>query len=482
MARLLATLLRSSRAAVPSARPLYSRGYSVASGGADYVASRGPSPSEGAVPNAIRSVVEPSELETRQSRSELSIGRQGIRIPTGKGDISALHYLLRDSCKCPQCIDQYSKQRKFRMSDIPTDIKPRSTEWDGSILKVQWENDIPGFDESHTSTYTLDELRNPAANYSYHSTGRKRKRLLWYNWFKHRFVSYEEYMYDDKVFSSAMRNLAQTGLLFLKDIPDSRTEVEKIATRMGPLRNTFYGPTWDVRTVPEAKNVAYTNQFLGFHMDLMYMNEPPGYQLLHCLQNSCDGGESLFADSFAVARQLSIDDPEAFQALCKLRLSYEYNHQDDVYSNDWPVFQTYMDEHTQQRRLMHANYSPPFQAPMHGQRRPFNRTVAEMRALDKFAKMLEEEKYIYELKLNPGECAIFENRRVLHARRQFNTATGQRWLAGAYVDEDALLSKFATSARKYPYMWRDSPNKPYRGGAADQEGEDPSLNDGTSKE
>lgn len=171
-----------------------------------------------------------------------------------------MHYLLRDGCKCPQCVDQHSKQRNFRMSDIPTDIKPRSTEWDGSVLKVKWENDIPGFDESHTSTYTLNQLRNPSANYSYHSTGRKRKRLLWHNWFQHRFVSYEEYMHDDEAFSSAMRNLARTGLLFVKDIPDSRAEVEKLATRMGPLRNTFYGSTWDVRTVPEAKNVAYTSQ------------------------------------------------------------------------------------------------------------------------------------------------------------------------------------------------------------------------------
>ncbi|KAE8365180.1 hypothetical protein BDV27DRAFT_127393 [Aspergillus caelatus] len=466
MVRLLATFLRSSRAAVPSARPLYSRGYAVASGAAEDAASLGPNSTtapEGGQHDPIRSIVETPMPQTRNSQpSAPSIGRQGIRIPTGKGDISALHYLLRDGCKCPQCVDQHSKQRNFRMSDIPTDIKPRSADWDGSVLKVKWENDIPGFDESHTSTYTLNQLRNPSANYSYHSTGRKRKRLLWHNWFKHRFVSYEEYMHDDKAFSSAMRNLAQTGLLFVKDVPDSRAEVEKIATRMGPLRNTFYGSTWDVRTVPEAKNVAYTSQFLGFHMDLMYMNEPPGFQLLHCLQNSCDGGESLFADSFAVARQLGIDDPEAFKALCNLRLSYEYNHENDIYTNDWPVFQTYVDEYTQQQRLTHANYSPPFQAPMHGQRRPFNRTVTEMRALDKFAKMLEDESYIYELKLNPGECVIFENRRVLHARKQFNTATGQRWLAGAYVDEDAVLSKFATSARKYPHMWRDSPNKPYR--------------------
>lgn len=91
--------------------------------------------------------------------------------------------------------------------------------------------------------------------------------------------------------------------------------VEAIAIRIGPLRNTFYGSTFDVRIVLEAKNVVYTNQFLGFHMDLMYMNKPPGYQLLYCLENSCSRGESLFVDTFSAAKVIKDRYPEEYRVL-----------------------------------------------------------------------------------------------------------------------------------------------------------------------
>jgi hypothetical protein len=46
-------------------------------------------------------------------------------------------------------------------------------------------------------------------------------------------------------------------------------QVEQVAGRIGPIRETFYGASWDVKSVPNAKNIAYTSLFLGFHMDLM---------------------------------------------------------------------------------------------------------------------------------------------------------------------------------------------------------------------
>ena len=261
-------------------------------------------------------------------------------------------------------------------------------------------------------------------------------------------VSYADYMTNDAKFAASMRNLQRTGLIFVKDIPDSREEVEKIATRMGPLRNTFYGMTWDVRTVPEAKNVAYTNHFLGYHMDLMYMNEPPGYQFLHCLENSCDGGESLFADSFRVASEMRRSFPGEFKELTERKLGYEYVHEDQIYYNERPVFE--LDE--SKKNLRHVNYSPPFQSAIPIKNKLRFRSLKE--ALDVFTQMLESEDMSFSLKLNPGECVIFDNRRIVHARRHFNTSTGSRWLAGAYVDTDAVLSRFNVTSKKQPDAWR----------------------------
>ena len=41
--------------------------------------------------------------------------------------------------------------------------------------------------------------------------------------------------------------------------------------------------------------------------------------------------------------------------------------------------------------------------------------------------------------LNPGECFIVDNTRVLHARTAY-LGTGTRWFQGCYVNKDGLLS------------------------------------------
>ncbi|KAJ5729639.1 uncharacterized protein N7483_004147 [Penicillium malachiteum] len=396
-------------------------------------------------------------------------------------ELKLSYVYLRDLCKCPRCVDPNSKQRTFRSSDIPLNIQPQHVRWDNEYLEIEWNKDTEGTEGTHFSRWHYTYLVNPSIN-THDSTLKSMPPLLWnlarmekaQHW-----IDYEDYMTDRNQFIIAMRSLQRTGLIFVKGIPDSREMVEKIATRMGPLRNTFYGMTWDVRKVPQAKNVAYTNQFLGFHMDLMYMNEPPGYQLLHCLENSCQGGESLFADAFYAANQMKAQRREQYDFLTKVHLAYEYVHKDQIYYNTRPVFE--LDERTGE--LGHVNYSPPFQAAIPEPKRLddiesklddldselFNPDsellnpdpklnyidfVHLQQSLQIFTNHLESPGNVFELKLNPGECVIFDNRRIVHARRQFNTATGSRWLAGAYVDTDAVRSRFHICTKQEPQIWR----------------------------
>ena len=41
---------------------------------------------------------------------------------------------------------------------------------------------------------------------------------------------------------------------------------------------------FDVRDMPNSKNIAYTSVHLQFHMDSMYYEAPPGILLLHSIQ------------------------------------------------------------------------------------------------------------------------------------------------------------------------------------------------------
>ena len=51
-------------------------------------------------------------------------------------------------------------------------------------------------------------------------------------------------------------------------MPLERDAVERVVLRIGPIRETFFGRTWDVVNVPSASNIAYTSVELGLHQDL----------------------------------------------------------------------------------------------------------------------------------------------------------------------------------------------------------------------
>ncbi|KAE8552394.1 hypothetical protein TMatcc_002439 [Talaromyces marneffei ATCC 18224] len=393
---------------------------------------------------------------------DIGAAKAAIRLPASRlnqlhdRNIDVHYIQLRDACQCPRCVDPQTKQRSFRTAEIPEDIAPRQIRWvqdscsDGEskeVLEISWNKDVPGYnDKTHVTRLTADEISHPSAYFHHKTVGIGKHQIFWDRdeMEKHQpWINYNDWMSNNDLFRDALNKLSLYGLLFVENIPDSREMVSNIATRMGPLRNTFYGSTWDVRNDPKAKNVAYTNLNLGFHMDLLYVHNPPGYQLLHCLRNSCEGGESLFVDAFGAARDL---DRKSWETLSAHNVPYHYNHKENYYRTTRPVLEIPDNGNSaNDRTLTHVNYSPPFQGPYHIKSSESPEWPVKMKdylsAIREFEKRIEDPQRIFELKLEPGQCVIFENRRVLHARRAFDTSSGERWLAGTYVDEDAVHSK-----------------------------------------
>lgn len=363
--------------------------------------------------------------------------------------------LLRDACQCKKCVDDSTHQREFLFSEIPTNISVSSIESDPETgtWKVKWENDIPGF-EDHTSIFPqanlIQLLDGVPASLNVHRTVSL--------WDKESFakdskdIDFEQLLNDDKTLESALEQIQRHGLIFVSGIPDDPEAVRKMVSRLALLRNTFYGETWDVRSVPQAKNVAYTSKYLGFHMDLLYMKEPPGLQMLHCLQNSCQGGESVFADTFKAIDVLRQEQPRLVERLTRSKIRYGYSNDGHFYSDDKPVIKVGNGKHGPISRVLNAAdpdfmqtvdctfWSPPFinsiaDAAHDGDTKEF------LRACKAFADILQRPELIYETKLAAGTCTIFDNLRVVHARKAFDVNSGSRWLKGIYGDRQDVLSK-----------------------------------------
>lgn len=243
-----------------------------------------------------------------------------------------------------------------------------------------------------------------------------------------------------------------------------------------------------VRTVPAAINAAYTSHDLGFHTDLLYFEHPPHVQLLHCIQSASSGGASVFADAYRAVVDLFHTDQDAFDTLATIPVNYHYNHPD---SNVYRATKTVIDFHplrigdTIYNRIQDymsdwhdldvrnggpgwtdadfvacldkINWGPPFLAPFSTNliRSPAHQTDSPVlsvlnnkadrwhAAASKLNALLQRPKYLYERKMKPGECVLFDNTRTLHSRGAFNTAdVGKpRWLRGTYVDKDSYFSK-----------------------------------------
>jgi gamma-butyrobetaine dioxygenase len=73
--------------------------------------------------------------------------------------------------------------------------------------------------------------------------------------------------------------------------------------------------------------------------------------------------------------------------------------------------------------------------------------VAFYTAYRAFAEMVIRPDLMLTFRLGPGDCVVFDNTRILHARSGF-AATGQRHLQGCYADLDGVASTLAVLRRK----------------------------------
>lgn len=69
------------------------------------------------------------------------------------------------------------------------------------------------------------------------------------------------------------------------------------------------------------------------------MKTPPGFQLLHCLKSSCEGGESIFIDGYRCASEVFRRQEDAFDALASFPVSFRYNAPGRAYFDTKPTIE-----------------------------------------------------------------------------------------------------------------------------------------------
>jgi hypothetical protein len=197
---------------------------------------------------------------------------EGLEIPSL--NTTYAYRWLRDACTCPSCIHPSTQQKLHRTSDIPASITPESVEISDDGVHISWAG--PDRHRSFFPRALLAAHADPSALRSFHNDVPV---ALWPTASALLAASGPdlEVPYDElatpRGLLRAITQLQRTGLLFLRDVPstdtsDANCEVRKLAARFAEVRDSFYGDVWNVKTVDESRNIAYTSLFLGLHMDL----------------------------------------------------------------------------------------------------------------------------------------------------------------------------------------------------------------------
>jgi len=362
---------------------------------------------------------------------------------------------LRDACTCPSCIHPPTQQKLHRSSDVPASISPTILEITKDGVHIAW-SDGPDSDR-HRSFFPLSFLATHANPAALHSFRQDVPVAMWPTASTLLEVSDKDLdvQYSDlgtpRGLLRAITQLQRTGLLFIRGVPHAQTsdagcELRRLVAYFAELRDTFYGGTWDVKDIVNSRNIAYTNLYLGLHMDLQYFDPPPRFQVLHCLRNRVRGGTSLFVDAFAAAYALHATHPADFAHLVATPVPFHYvndarhlHHARPTISLGYALAASAGEPH-----ITAVSYSPPFQAPL-----PRDTPPEFYDALGRFTALTEAPTAVYSRRLSEGDAVVFDNRRVLHGRTAFESGSGpendvvnepNRWLKGGYFEGDLFAN------------------------------------------
>jgi gamma-butyrobetaine dioxygenase/trimethyllysine dioxygenase len=341
-----------------------------------------------------------------------------LRVHFAEGDHADYHWLwLRhwdDSCRHPQ-----TRERTLDAADLSVEIRPASVgiSPDGASLVLAWV-EAGG---QHETVYTLDWLRAHA-----YALGREDvpppdadvgRRVL------------EAARYGDlsKLMGAALERVQAHGAAVLRGAgPDTEALIDALARAGLRVIETHFGRIEDLRTDnttnQNTDQLGYTDAPVDLHTDQPFLQDPPSYQMLHCMRPADEGGDSVVADAKQAALHLRSVDALAFELLTTVPVVF----------------------HRQQKAFERRLVSPMIELRDGGffrvrssyftlapHRIPFETMEPWYRAYARFTRLVRDPRHQLRFKLEAGDALLYDNARMLHARTGFQ---GARWVRGVYFD------------------------------------------------
>jgi len=362
---------------------------------------------------------------------------EALTIEWSDGVVSEFPSLwLRDNLATDR--DAHSGQRLVDITDLPDAPRIRSAVTEDARVRIEWEReDSPAaFELAWLAAQALgSHRRRPERSVRTWLEGGKldaARDLAW--------IELDVARAEARARLVWLTRLLQDGLAFVSGLPATERAILDTAPLIGRVLETNYGLTFDVRSLPQPENLAYSDLGLGLHTDNPYREPVPGFQALHALITSNEGGASLFADGFALAAHLRATAPDDFAQLTSTAVPFHYRSRDaDLYA-ERPLIQL-----STGGEITAVHYNSRSIAPLTLRTGGLG---AFYRAYRRFAALLRESRFQLQTRLAAGTMVVFDNQRVLHGRTAFSSARQARHLRGCYLSRDSVCSETALLRRQ----------------------------------
>lgn len=341
---------------------------------------------------------------------------------------------LRDNAQDPTTRSSGNGQRLIALRDIDAGTYISHAELCEEVLNITF---MP---EENTLAYSLDWLCAHAYDKPHQSNNgwHKDTQCLWDSKLMGHLpeAEFEAVCSSPNALQAWLSDIQRFGFAKLNGGPVEAGAITQVVDLFGHLRETNYGQIFEVRVEEKPTNLAFTGLALQAHTDNPYRDPVPTIQVLYCLESSAPGGDNVLVDGFKAATQLQQEDPNGFDLLSRYCARFEYAGEDDVcLRSKRPMIELAPDGQLQGIRFNNRSAAPFIDI-------PFEHMADYYKAYRRLGEIIDSPESEIGFRLNPGDCFVIDNTRVLHARKAFSGA-GTRWLQGCYADIDGLHSRLA---------------------------------------
>lgn len=348
---------------------------------------------------------------------------------------------LRESSFSPDFRDQKTGHKLGDGDALPMDVSITSAKNESETLSLK-------FSDGHTCEFSTEWLVKSVKQPTFQELEGEKLHwdstldpLPWYD--------LNELKTNPGKLLEGLNDVAKLGFMLVRNVPTDLNGMQEFIDLVGYMRVTNNGAIEDIKAVPPEKayDLSMTPRALEPHTDNPYRKPQPGYVLLHCIENTADGGESGMTDGFRAAEELRKESPELFEALVRTPVNWFYRDEQAIIEDTSAFIDLNMDG-----SVKHVRFHGRSDRVAAVDADQLDRFYAARR---RFIQLITSDELELRFKLGAGDMFIVDNYRLIHSRKAFWLETGARHMRQAYIDRDVVSSRQKT-------LRRDLNSKPWR--------------------